>query len=212
VLACDDHVLRWYPSIAATAPDAEEPVPVPARDLAPLIAQLPDVERRIATRDTSRVEALHACGELAIAVPRLIGVGGVHHPYVLRDGRWAEDRSIPAFLKTDPAARCPSQCVRLADGTDLLVWDGHVLVARGDRFEPWCERRFELASFLHRELVASPDGGIVAVDAQIRLVEILPGGRGNLFDLGAKTLQNLDPQAGEAEGRWLVMYLGQLYT
>ena len=159
--------LRWYASIDAVAHEREEPEPVPARDFAPLVAELDDASRQIELAHTMRLESVHCHGERALVVPRHVGLGERHHPYLLRDQRWTEELGLPAFAKTNPRDRCATACVRLGDGSDVLIWDGHAI--RDDAaFSP---HRLALAWYHDHAPVAFGDDALVACDAQ-RVVEL----------------------------------------
>jgi hypothetical protein len=170
--------LRWYASIDAAAPLREEPEPVPPRDFVSLLAGLDDVSLRIERAHTHRLESVHVLGDHALVVPRHVGLGTLHHPFIEREHGWVEARELPAFAKTTPRDRCPTACVRLADGSDVLVWDGHAYCAGA----LWSSHRLKLAwhndyapvAFGARALLACDDGKLVDI-AGDRVTPHLPG-------------------------------------
>ncbi len=159
--------LRWYAAIDAASPERDEPEPVPARDFAPLLADLDDVSLHIELAHAMRLESVHCYGEHALVVPRHVGLGERRHPYLQRDQRWTEELQLPAFTKTTPRDRCATACVRLGDGNDVLIWNGHVV--RNDvAFSP---HRLALAWYHDYSPVAFGDDALLACDAQ-RIVEL----------------------------------------
>jgi len=159
--------LRWYASIDAALPEHDEPEPVPARDFAALLTDLDDVSLHIELAHAMRLESVHCHGERALVVPRHVGLGERRHPYLQRDQRWTEELELPAFGKTTARDRCATACVRLGDGSDLLIWDGHVV--RDDA--AFSRHRLALAWYHDCAPVAFGDDALLACDAQ-RVVEL----------------------------------------
>ena len=170
--------LRWYASTDATAALRDEPEPVPPRDFVPLLGALDDVSVRIERAHTHRLESVHFLGEHALVVPRHVGLGTLHHPFIERETGWVEARQLPAFAKIAPRDRCPTACVRLADGSDVLIWDGHAFRAGA----AWSSHRLRLAwhhdhapvAFGERAMLACDDGKLVELEGD-RVAARLPG-------------------------------------
>ncbi|HEX4449487.1 MAG TPA: hypothetical protein VH143_01400 [Kofleriaceae bacterium] len=170
--------LRWYASIDAAAPLRDEPEPVPPRDFVPLLGALDAVSLRIERAHTHRLEGVHCLGEHALVVPRHVGFGTLHHPFIERETGWVEALQLPAFVKTRARDRCPTACVRLADGSDVLIWNGHAFCAGA----LWSSHRLQLAwhhdhapvAFGERAMLACDDGKLVELDGD-RVTARLPG-------------------------------------
>jgi hypothetical protein len=154
--------LRWYASIDAAEPMRDEPEPVPLRDFAPLLASLPDIDRSIELAHEMRIESLHFHGERALVVPRHVGLGDRHFPYLEDGATWRELVDLPPFDKTNPRDRCPTACLRLGDGNDVVVWNGHV---------PFSAHRLELAWYHAHAPLPFGDRALLACDAR-RVVEL----------------------------------------
>jgi hypothetical protein len=177
--------LRWYASIGATEPLRDEPEPVPARDFAPLVQGLDDVSRGIELAHDLRLESVHLHGERALVVPRHVGLGDRRFPYLEDAAGWRELAELPPFTKTSPRDRCPTACLRLGDGRDVLVWNGHVLLD-GAPFSP---HRLELAWYQDYTPVAFREHGLLACDAR-RVVELSADGLGtHLPGVAASSIQ-----------------------
>ncbi len=170
--------LRWYASSDAAAPLRDEPEPVPPRDFVPLLGALDEVSLRIERAHTHRLESVHCLGEHALVVPRHVGLGTLHHPFIERETGWVEALQLPAFAKTTPRERCPTACVRLADGSDVLIWNGHAYCAGAS----WSSHRLQLAwhhdhapvAFGERAMLACDNGKLVEL-AGDRVTAHLPG-------------------------------------
>jgi hypothetical protein len=170
--------LRWYASIDDVAPLRDEPEPVPPRDFAALLGALDEVSLRIERAHTHRLESVHCLGDYALVVPRHVGLGTLHHPFIERETGWVEALQLPAFTKTAPRDRCPTACVRLGDGSDVLIWDGHAFCAGA----AWSSHRLQLAwhhaytpvAFGERALLACDAGKLVEL-AGDRVTARLPG-------------------------------------
>jgi hypothetical protein len=169
--------LRWFDRITAGEHASEEPEPVPLRDFTPFAAELEPSRRQGELVHIERIESLHVCGELPVVVPRYVGLGERRHPYVQRDGRWIEETSLPPFEKplAELTSRCPTACVRLRDGTDVLVWNGHVFASRPHGFEKLYDLQLELRWYNRWELVAAAGGGLYSMHGD-GLVELGPTG------------------------------------
>ena len=163
--------LREYASLGAAAHEREEPEPVPERDFAQFAAALDETSRRIELAHVQRLESLHVCGEATIAVPRHVGFGERRHPYVRRRDGWREETALPPFTKSEHSARCPTACTRLSDGTDVLIWDGHVFAWDGETFARLFEHRLDLPWFQRWRPVPARDGGLFSLDGKA-LVEL----------------------------------------
>ncbi len=168
--------LRWYRDDDAT-PFRDEPEPVPQRDFGQFTHKLDATSASIEAAHRQRIESVHVCGGDAIVVPRHVGLGERRHPYVHRDGAWYEAVALPAFTKSvdDLRDRCCTAALRLGDGTDVLVWDGHVFAYDGTTFAHRFEQRLALAWFRDYAPVAfGRDRLFVCSDH--KLVELGPDG------------------------------------
>jgi hypothetical protein len=159
--------LRWYATIDATEPLRDEPEPVPMRDFAPLLESMPDVDRGIELAHEMRLESVHLHGERALVVPRHVGLGDRRFPYIEDGAGWRELAELPPFAKTNPRDRCPTACVRLGDGRDVVVWNGQMFVG-GAPFSP---HRLELAWYHEHAPLPFGEHALLACDAR-RIVEL----------------------------------------
>jgi hypothetical protein len=173
--------LRWYASIADTVPILDEKEPVPRRGFEPFTTDLDKTSKSIELAHVNRIESVHLCGELAVIVPRHVGLGELRHPYVKRDGRWRQEKKLPPFTKTTDklSTRCATAGLRLGDGTDVLVWDGYVYASDGKKLSQRFEERLDLRWYYPYEPVASYSG-LYACDGDA-LVELGPLGRQELL-------------------------------
>src|SRR5262249_26279867 len=96
-------------------------------------------------------------------------------PYLEAPHGWTELVGLPAFEGDD---RCAAACVRLGDGRDALIWDGHVLAGEA-KLSPhrlalaWYHDHAPVAFGL-AGLLACDGGSIVELPAD-RVVAHLPG-------------------------------------
>jgi hypothetical protein len=137
--------LRTYARGNDKHPFSDIPVPLPPPDLTEMLPHLDEARRHIESAHTQAIESLAFLGERAVLVPRHVGVGARQWPLLRYDGGWVEARDLPPFTKAPSAAseRCPMHTVRLADGGDLLIWDGHCFEWEKKGFVRTIEHRIE---------------------------------------------------------------------
>lgn len=171
--------LRWYDALATNVPAREAPEPAEIRDIArlgDLIDALADA-RAGELADATKLESVHLLGDRAVVVPRHVGLGEHRHPFIAGAAgeRWREATELPPFAKTAAhhRDRCTCACLRLHDGSDVLVWDGHVFALDGDALVRRFAHRLALRWFDDHAPLPFGAAGLVACD------------RGQLVELGA---------------------------
>jgi hypothetical protein len=159
-------------------PEREEPVPLPVPDVTEVLPHLDcEVARRIEQEETRALDGAVFVGERPLIVPRHMGFGGRHHPFVLRDGAWVEERSLPAYTKS-PAElleRCAVHVALLGDGGDVLVWDGAGFEHDGRGFARTFERPIDMGWTSASRPVPAGADGFFYVGETMKLTEVHRG-------------------------------------
>jgi hypothetical protein len=171
--------LRTYAAVDAEAPRGDEGEPIPAPDLTEVLAHLEGASRDLEATRGNAVEDVAYLGDHAILLPRQVGLAGRRHPWIHRDGAWVEERSLPAFSK-DPSEvreRCSLHTVALADGGDVLVWDGFCFEQEGRRgFARTFEHRIDAPWWHPWSPVPAGSDGFFYLEGGMSLAEIHRGG------------------------------------
>ncbi len=190
----DPGAQRWtiqlFKTIVAELPVREDPDPMPFRDFAPFMAEL-DQEIRDRERESwHRIESLHVCGPLPVAVPRYCGLGEQRHPWAQRGGTWAEELSLPPLERTlaEAAMISPVDCTRLADGPGVMAWQDRLYLPLADGFFEYCAATVTLGSD-RGALVPASGGGLFTLQGT-QLVEVtIDSVREHLPGIGVEALQ-----------------------
>ncbi|EYF00516.1 Hypothetical protein CAP_0498 [Chondromyces apiculatus DSM 436] len=187
--------LRTYANGSASLPEREEPEPVPPPAWEEAFRPYDDVARGIERAHVNTVDGVAYLGERAVLLPRFAGVGDRCYPYLQHGDDWVEERSVPPYRRPegDRLAKCTMRTVALADGSDVLLWDGHCLEWDGRRFVSTFEHRVRAPWWSSWTPVPAGRDGFFYVDEGSALREVHRGGAPPREHLKGMSISELGP-------------------
>jgi len=189
--------LRWVPP-GASAPTDTEPVPFALPDLGELASRMEPVKLRGELAHAYAIDRMLSFEDGVMLVPRWVGVGERRRPWSNTGGAWHEEGGLPEFSTNEELKRPEVRALRLADGADVVLWDGGVFERRWGGLARWPEAPIDAPWYLSWQPVPRGEDGFFYLTSGGRLVELRRGAGSPREHLPRLSFSGLWPGPGGA--------------